>query len=147
MLKLARECREALTRARHAVDEIAEPDQTGLFSDWNPTRLLVYEGTCWLFLEESRKAVAALDQAISATDSENRNVALAARVDLASAHISGGDLGEGCRILGDAYANLVAMGNARGIERAQRALNRLAPWETEKPVKELEQRTEALETY
>jgi|GEM_PF-7035217 len=33
VLELARECQEALTRAHRAVDQIAEPDQTGLFSD------------------------------------------------------------------------------------------------------------------
>ncbi|WP_280267930.1 helix-turn-helix domain-containing protein [Nocardia wallacei] len=144
VLELARECREALARARRAVDEITEPDQTGLFSDWNSTRLTVYEGTCWLFLNEPRKAIAALTQAISTTGVENQNVALAARVDLASAHVLNGDLDEGCQRLGDAYAKLVAMGNSRGIERAQRALDRLQPWKSEKPVRELRERVETL---
>ncbi|WP_433599520.1 helix-turn-helix domain-containing protein [Nocardia sp. CA-135953] len=144
VLELARECREALARARRAVDEIAEPDQTGLFSDWNPTRLMVYEGTCWLLLNEPRKAISALNQAISTTTADNRNVALAARVDLASAHVLSGELEEGCRMLGDAYENLVAMGNSRGIERAQRALSRLEPWKTETPVRELRERIETL---
>ncbi|MGO4616823.1 helix-turn-helix domain-containing protein [Nocardia sp. 2YAB30] len=144
VLELARECREALARARRAVDEIAEPDQTGLFSDWNPTRIMVYEGTCWLFLNEPQKAITALNQAISTTAADNRNVALAARVDLASAHVLSGELEEGCRMLGDAYKNLVAMGNSRGIERAQRALGRLEPWRTETPVRELRERIETL---
>ncbi|WP_216893258.1 helix-turn-helix domain-containing protein [Nocardia alni] len=145
VLELAQECREALARARRAVDEIAEPDQTGLFSDWNQTRLLVYEGTCWLFLKEPSKAISALNQAIRATDADNENVALAARVDLASAHVLGGELEEGCRILGDAYENLVTMGNSRGTERAQLAFDRLKPWHTEKPVRELRGRIEALQ--
>lgn len=144
VLELAGECREALVRARRAVDELTEPDQTGLFSDWNPTRLMVYEGTCWLFLNEPRKAIQALNSAISATAADNRNVALAARVDLASAYVLSGELDEGCNMLGDAYESLVAMGNSRGIERAQRAFGRLVPWSAEAPVKELRDRAESL---
>lgn len=106
---------------------------------------MVYEGTCWLFLKEPRKAIAMLDQAISATDADNQNVALAARVDLASAHVLSGELEEGCRILGDTYANLVSMGNSRGVERAQRALDRLGPWKAERSVRELRGRIEILE--
>ncbi|WP_169816232.1 helix-turn-helix transcriptional regulator [Nocardia miyunensis] len=144
VLELARECREALARARRAVDEITEPDQTGLFSDWNQTRLMVYEGTCWLFLNKPRKAIHALNQAISATAADNRNVALAAHVDLASAHVLSGELEEGCRMLGDAYESLVAMGNSRGIDRAQRALSRFKPWHTETSVRDLRERIETL---
>ncbi|WP_369028371.1 hypothetical protein, partial [Nocardia farcinica] len=99
MLELDRECEDALCRAQRAVDDIDEVDRTGLFSDWDASRLLVYEGTCWLFLNKPRKAIAALDAALSATGEGNRNVGLAAQVDLASAYNQVGELEEGCRIL------------------------------------------------
>jgi hypothetical protein len=142
VLKLRRECQEALDRARTAVDEIDDTDRTGLFSDWNPSRLLVYEGTCWLFLGDGEKAVGALNQAVrqSEADQGNVNVLLAARVDLASAHAESGELQEGCKLLGDTYVRLLDMGNHRGIERARRARERLAPWRHERPVRDLDER-------
>ncbi|MFE3100529.1 helix-turn-helix domain-containing protein [Nocardia tengchongensis] len=144
VLELPRECQDALTVARRAVDEIGEADRTGLFSDWNATRLQVYEGTCRLFLNEPRKAIAALEAAVRATAAEDRNVALAARVDLASAYVLDGELNQGCQLIGETYEILSAMGNQRGIERAQQAVERLTPLRMERPVRELQQRIAAL---
>jgi tetratricopeptide (TPR) repeat protein len=142
VLKLRRECQEALDRARSEVEEIDDTDRTGLFSDWSPSRLLVYEGTCWLFLGEDEKAVGALNQAVHhlEADQGNVNVLLAARVDLASACAENGELKEGCKLLGEAYARVIDMGNRRGIERARRARERLVPWEREREVRELDER-------
>ncbi|MEV2218479.1 helix-turn-helix transcriptional regulator [Nocardia vinacea] len=144
VLELPRECQDALARAHRAVDAIGDEDQTGLFSDWNSTRLLVYEGTCWLFLNEPHRAIAVLNEQLEVTGQGNQNVALAARVDLASAHVLAGELEEGCRILGDTYASLAAMGNRRGIDRARRALERLGHRKNEQPVRELEERIEGI---
>ena len=142
VLKLRRECQEALDRARRSVDEIDETDRTGLFSDWNSSRLLVYEGTCQLFLSEGEKAVGALNQAVRLleTDQANVNVLLAARVDLASAYAEYGELDEGCKLLGETYVQLLDMGNRRGIERARRARERLVPRQRERAVRELDER-------
>jgi len=142
VLKLRRECLEALDRARTAVDEIDDTDRTGLFSDWSPSRLLVYEGTCWLFLGDGERAIGVLDEAVrhSEADRGNVNVLLAARVDLASAFAQSGDLEGGCKLLGETYVRLLSMGNRRGIERAKRARERLAPWERERAVHELDER-------
>ena len=141
-LKVQGECRKAIDRARTAVEEIDDTDRTGLFSDWSPSRLLVYEGTCWLFLGEGKKAVGVLDQAarLLETDQGNVNVLLAARVDLASAYAENGELEEGCKLLGETYARMIDMGNHRGIERARRARERLVPWEHEREVRELDER-------
>jgi tetratricopeptide (TPR) repeat protein len=141
VLKLRRECRQALDRARVAVDEIDETDRTGLFSDWSPSRLLVYEGTCSLFLGDGKKAVGALSQAVqhAEADEGNTNVLLAARVDLASAYAEHGELKEGCKLLGETFVRLAEMGNRRGIERAWRARERLAHWEQERAVRELDE--------
>ncbi|ATL67088.1 helix-turn-helix domain-containing protein [Nocardia terpenica] len=144
VLDLPRECRKALARARQAIESVDDADRTGLFSDWSPTRLFVYEGTCWLFLGEPQKAVVALNEALGAIDEGNQNVTLAARVDLGSAYVSAGELEEGCRILGDTYGSLAAMGNRRGIERARQAIGRLDRWKTELPVRELGERIESL---
>jgi transcriptional regulator with XRE-family HTH domain len=144
VLRLERECQDALDRAQKAAAEIDDTDRTGLFSDWSPARLLVYEGTCWLFLGEARRAVATLSQALRASDDGNANVLLAARVDLASAYVESGELAEGCRVLGDTYARLADMGSRRGIERANRARERLALWEHEPQVRELDERVSSL---
>ncbi len=142
VLKLHRECQEALDRAQTAVAEIDDTDRTGLFSEWSPSRLLVYEGTCRLFLGDGDKAVGALTQAVDEAEADraNVNVLLAARVDLASAHAEDGDLVEGCELLGKTYVRLIDMGNRRGIERARRARERLAPWGHERAVRELDER-------
>ncbi len=142
VLKLHRECQESLDRARTAVEEIGDTDRTGLFSDWSPSRLLVYEGTCWLFLGDGGKAVETLNQAVHLLEKDqgNVNVLLAARVDLASAYAEHGDLPVGCKLLGDAYVRLIDMGNRRGVERARRARERLAPWRDEREVRELDER-------
>jgi transcriptional regulator with XRE-family HTH domain len=137
VLQLERECAEALASAHRAVEDIDDVDCTGLFSDWNSGRLRVYEGTCWLFLNKPRKAISVLGEALNATGDGNRNVGLAAQVDLASAYNQIGELEEGCRVLGETHTSLVAMGNHRGIERAQRAIERTAPWRNERPVREL----------
>ncbi|MEC3919299.1 helix-turn-helix transcriptional regulator [Nocardia sp. CDC160] len=144
VLELPRECQDALNRADRAVNEIGDADRTGLFSDWSTARLRVYEGTCWVFLNEPRKAITALEEALKATGEPDRNVALAAQVDLASAHVLNGELEEGCRIIGETFERLAGMGNQRGIERARRAMERLAPWKTERPVRELEERVDSL---
>lgn len=47
-LGLRNETDDALVRARQAASGITPQDRTGLFSDWNPTRVDVYEGTCHL---------------------------------------------------------------------------------------------------
>lgn len=144
VLHLSAESQHALDQARKAVDEIDGADRVGLFSDWNPARLQVYEGTCWLFLGEPKTAVDALNKALTAMDQGNLNVALAARVDLASAYAAVGELEEGCRLLGNAYADLADVGNIRGVERARRARARLQLWEQERSVRELDQRIEEI---
>ncbi|WP_169811028.1 helix-turn-helix domain-containing protein [Nocardia amamiensis] len=146
VLELTKECQEALTRACHAVDSITEADQTGLFSDWDATRILVYEGTCWLFLGRARKAVKALTEVLELLPDGNKNVALAARVDLATAYIMSGELEAGCRMLGDTYVSLAEIGNRRGIARAQHALKRLDRWKCEQPVRELREHIVGLST-
>ncbi|MFD4401230.1 helix-turn-helix transcriptional regulator [Nocardia sp. NPDC058499] len=142
VLELERECAEALSRAYRAVEHLDEVDRAGLFSDWDAERLPVYEGTCWLFLGKPRKAISVLDRALKGIGHGHRNVALAAQVDLASAYNLSGELEEGCRILGETYTSLVAMGNHRGIQRAQRAIERTAPWHNEQPVRELREQIE-----
>ncbi|MFE6860731.1 helix-turn-helix transcriptional regulator [Nocardia sp. NPDC057668] len=140
VLDLRSECENRLRVARRAVDDIDDTATSGLFSDWNSTRLRVYEGTCRLFLDEPRKAIAALEPTVRDTDPGNLNVRLAAQVDLASAYALNRELEEGCRLLGETYGSLAAMGNRRGLERARRAVERLEPWRTERPVRELAQR-------
>lgn len=141
VLKLERECEQALNRARTAVGSIDDTDRTGLFSDWSPARLLVYEGTCELFLGKGSSAVETLTHAARLLDSEagNLNVLLAARVDLASAYAESGDLAEGCKLLGETYSRMIHMGNRRGVGRARLARNRLARWEHEREVRELDE--------
>jgi len=141
VLRLTGECSAALTRAQKAVDDIEAPEP-GLFSDWNHARLLVYEGTCQLFLGKSRQAVDLLSQAIGhmQADASNTNVVLAAQVDLASAYAASGELTQGCELLANTYTALSALGNRRGIERALEARSRLDPWSNEKAVKELDDR-------
>ncbi|MEV6101380.1 hypothetical protein [Nocardia sp. NPDC051981] len=104
----------------------------------------MHEGTCRLFLNEPAKAIAALEAAVQETGQGDHNVALAARVDLASAYVLNGELEEGCQVICDTYESLKEMGNQRGIERAQRAIERLAPWRTERPVRELAERIAGL---
>ena len=145
VLKLPRECDDALERARAAAAGIAERDRSGLFSDWNASRLSVYEGTCRLFLGEPQKAADLLERAVVkfGSDSSNLNVGLAAQVDLASAYSQTGDLDKSCAILGDAYGELVAIGNRRGVDRAEQARERLNPWNSERLVRELDERMAA----
>jgi hypothetical protein len=100
------------------VEQIGEADRIGLFSDWNPARLLVYEGTCWLFLGEPKRAILALNEVLRVSDHDNRNVALAASVDLASAYAQAGELEQGCTIHGETYAKLAAMGNRARVARS-----------------------------
>jgi hypothetical protein len=142
VLKLPRECKQALGRARAAADQINDADRTGLFSDWSPTRLQVYVGTCWLLLGEPYKAVTLLEDALHdmANDQENVNVALAARVDLASAYAETGDLDHACSMVASTYEQLIGIGNRRGVERAEQARGRLRRWDCERPVRELDER-------
>ncbi|WP_280222060.1 hypothetical protein [Nocardia neocaledoniensis] len=134
VLDLRDECEEALTRAQRAAETIDDSNRSGLFSDWNSTRIQVYVGTCQLLLGQPKRAVAALAAALDSPEMDSPNVALAARVDLASAYTLAGELDEGCRVLGDTYEDLATMGNRRGLERAQRAIERMAPWQNERPV-------------
>ncbi|MCM4082231.1 XRE family transcriptional regulator [Paractinoplanes hotanensis] len=145
VLKLPSECDAALERARAASASIAERDRSGLFSDWNASRLGVYEGTCRLFLGEPKKAAHLLEAAVAqfASDSSNVSVGLAAQVDLASAYAQTDDLDKSCALLGDAYGELVAIGNRRGVDRAERARERLSPWNSERLVRELDERMAA----
>lgn len=147
VLELREECEEALVRAQRAVEDIDDTDRSGLFSDWNTTRIQVYVGTCQLLLGQPKRAIAALTEALTTSDGDSPNVALAARVDLASAYALSGELDEGCRILGDTYYALAAMGNHRGIERAQRAIERMARWQHERPVLAMRERIDSINGY
>ncbi|WP_328439683.1 hypothetical protein [Nocardia puris] len=140
VLDLRDECEAALTRAQRAAESIDGDSRSGLFSDWNSTRIQVYVGTCQLLLGQPKHAVAALAAALDSPEMDSPNVALAARVDLASAYALAGELDEGCRVLGDTYEDLATMGNRRGLERAQRAIEKMAPWQNEKPVLALMER-------
>ncbi|MEV0354807.1 hypothetical protein AB0H71_01960 [Nocardia sp. NPDC050697] len=140
VLDLRVECEDALYRAQRAAEDIGGTDRAGLFSDWNATRIQVYVGTCQLLLGQPKRAIQALTEALNATAGDSPNVDLAARVDLAGAYALSGELEEGCRILGDTYAALTAMGNHRGIDRAQHAIQRLSPWQDERPVLEMRAR-------
>ncbi|MGW5918624.1 hypothetical protein ACWFPY_06505 [Nocardia fluminea] len=147
MLELREECEEALIRAQRAVEEIDENDRAGLFSDWNTTRIQVYIGTCQLLLGQPKRAIAALSEALNTPEGDSPNVDLAARVDLASAYALSGELEEGCRILGDTYNALATMGNQRGLERAQRAIERMGPWHDETPVLAMRERVHSINGY
>jgi hypothetical protein len=141
-LQLPREAHAALERARTAADGITPEDRTGLFSDWSTSRLDVYEGTCLLLVGQPAKAVAALEPVVtnSEHDRDNTNVVLAAKVDLAGAYAAVGELEESCRLLGDTFEQLTTIGNLRGIGRAHRARERLAQWNGESPVRDLDAR-------
>lgn len=140
VLDLRDECEDALTRAQRAAESIDDDNRSGLFSDWNHTRIQVYVGTCQLLLGQPKRAIAALAAALDSPELDSPNVALAARVDLASAYALSGELDEGCRVLGETYEDLATMGNRRGLERAQCAIERMAPWHNEKPVLALMER-------
>ncbi|WP_240670717.1 XRE family transcriptional regulator [Actinoplanes solisilvae] len=144
-LGLRNETDDALVRARQAASAITAQDRTGLFSDWNPTRVDVYEGTCLLLLKEPARAVTHLEQAATAlkNDPSNTNVALAARVDLGSAYALTGHLDVACTTLGETYERLRQIGNLRGISRAQRAREGLNRWNSEPIVQELDRRMAA----
>ncbi|GAA1025781.1 hypothetical protein GCM10009557_01050 [Virgisporangium ochraceum] len=141
VLGLRGDCMRALERARIAVDQIDDTDRSGLFSDWSPSRLDVYEGTCWLFLDEPKKAVQILSRSVrdAEPDRSNRNVHLAAQVDLGSAYAESGELEEGCMILGETYAQLVESGSHRGVDRALCARDRLQRWNHESSVRDLDE--------
>ncbi|MFD3458519.1 helix-turn-helix transcriptional regulator [Nocardia fluminea] len=147
VLELREECEEALIRAQRAVEDIDENDCAGLFSDWNTTRIQVYIGTCQLLLGQPKRAIAALSEALNTPEGDSPNVDLAARVDLASAYALSGELEEGCRILGDTYNALATMGNHRGLERAQRAIERMGPWHDEAPVLAMRERVNSINSY
>ncbi|MFC8044524.1 hypothetical protein, partial [Nocardia sp. NPDC057353] len=144
VLELREECENALHRAQRAAEDVDETNLTGLFSDWTTTRIQVYVGTCQLLLGQPKRAIAALTEALDAPRRDSPNVDLAARVDLASAYALSGELEEGCRILADTYDALATMGNHRGIERAQRAIERLAPWQDERPVLAMRERVASI---
>ncbi|WP_067790858.1 hypothetical protein [Nocardia amikacinitolerans] len=147
VLELRDECEEALSRSQRAAEDIDENDRAGLFSDWNTTRIQVYVGTCQLLLGQPKRAIAALNEALNTPEVDSPNVALAARVDLASAYCLSGELEEGCRVLGETYDALATMGNHRGIERAQRAIERMDPWRNERPVLALRERVDSITGY
>lgn len=147
VLGMRDECEEALARARRAAEDIDDNNLAGLFSDWNSTRILVYVGTCQLLLGQPKRAIAALSEALDTSVMDSPNVALAARVDLASAYSLTGELEEGCRALGETYGALATMGNHRGIERARRAIERMAPWQSERAVLALRERVDSIDSY
>jgi hypothetical protein len=144
-LGLRNETNAALDRARQSASGITAEDRSGLFSDWNATRVDVYEGTCRLLLKEAAHAVTYLEQAAAAlkNDQANTNVALAARVDLASAYALTGHLDAACSTLAETYERLRRIGNLRGISRARRAREGLSRWNTEPLVQELDRRMSA----
>ncbi|MEV4708330.1 XRE family transcriptional regulator [Actinoplanes sp. NPDC049316] len=144
-LHLPRQAQAALDQARQHAAAITNDDRTGLFSDWNTTRVQVYEGTCYLLLDEPTVAIEQLESVAAALgeDEGNLNVALAARVDLAAAYGLTGQLDAACTTLGDAYEQLRRIGNLRGIARAQRARESLSPWNKEPAVREMDQRIAA----
>jgi hypothetical protein len=141
-LRLPRQAKAALDQARQHAAAITDADRTGLFSDWNATRVQVYEGTCHLLLDEPAVAIGHLEHAAVTLDEDERNlnVALAARVDLAAAYGLTGQLDAACTTLGDAYEQLRRIGNLRGISRAQRVRESLNPWNKEPVVREMDQR-------
>lgn len=140
-LRLKRETESALGRATEAVFEMTDEDCTGLYSDWSPARLLVYKGTCQALLGEFSTAVGTLQAAIEVLkhDASNINVLLAAKVDLASAYAGSGHLEASCGLLAETYRQLKAVGNRRGLGRAERARQRLSPWDSERAVLDLDE--------
>ncbi|AEV84383.1 hypothetical protein ACWT_3360 [Actinoplanes sp. SE50] len=141
-LRLHRPAEEALDRAHEAAGDITSEDRVGLYSDWNRSRVEVYDGTCRLLLGDPEKAVAILEPAIHelATDSQNTNVVMAAQVDLASSYAELGEPEMSCKLLGETYGRLREVGNLRGIMRARRSRDRLAHWEGKQVVQELDVR-------
>lgn len=144
-LHLSREVELALDRAREAAADIAPKDCTGLYSDWGTSRVHVYEGTCQFLLGHPAKAVMVLESVVDElrNDRRNTNVILAAKVDLASAYASVGQLEQCCSVLGDTYEQLRLVGNLRGLGRARRARQRLARWDSEPAVQQLDLRMDA----
>ncbi|MEW2385575.1 helix-turn-helix transcriptional regulator [Micromonospora sp. NPDC047707] len=144
-LRLPREATAALKRAEEAVNDLSPTDCVGLYSDWSNARLHVYAGTCHLLLGQPDQAVTVLESAVQMLehDHANINVVLAAAVDLASAYAETGELEQSCTLLGNTYDQLKGGGNHRGIARAQRARERLAPWRAEPVVLELEEQMAA----
>jgi hypothetical protein len=144
-LKMPDQTKWALGRAAEAVSEMTDEDCIGLYSDWSPSRLLVYKGTCHNLLGRSHKAIGELETAVNdlASDRANTNVLLAAKVDLAGAYAESGQLEKSCDMLADTYGKLKAVGNLRGVRRAKRARARLSRWDSEPTVLELDEKMNA----
>ncbi|WP_434740728.1 XRE family transcriptional regulator [Micromonospora sp. SH-82] len=145
-LRMAKEAQLALEKARTAAAGITAEDRAGLYSDWNSSRLQVYEGTCHILLDAPTTAIRVLEGTLVelANDRSNVNVALAARVDLSRAYALAGRLEESCAVLGDSYPQLMSAGNLRGISRALRVRQDLSRWESERPVRELDAKMKAV---
>lgn len=146
--QLKAQSQHVLGRALEALNEIGDDDRTGLFSDWSPSRLLVYEGTCSMLLGDSKRAIDHLTQfpRESETDDGNLSVRLAATVDTASAYANSGDLDAAYRTLADVYARLVEVGDHRGTGRALNAVKRLQPWRKRPEVRQLDEQIRAIGT-
>ncbi|BCY11065.1 helix-turn-helix transcriptional regulator [Actinoplanes sp. L3-i22] len=140
-LNLRKEADFALGRAEEAVSGMTKEHCTGLYSDWGPARLLVYKGTCQTLLGEHSRAVGTLQEATKELrhDAANNNVLLAAKVDLATAYAGSGHLESSCSLLADTYRQLKVAGNRRGLGRAERARERLSPWNGERAVVALDE--------
>jgi hypothetical protein len=72
-------------------------------------------------------------------DTSNINVLLAAKVDLAIAYAGSGDLETACGLLAETHRQLKALGNRRGLGRAERAREKLSPWDGERAVLALDE--------
>lgn len=140
-LNLKKETDFALGRAAEAVNEMTQEHCTGLYSDWGHARLLVYKGTCLTLLGEHSRAVETLQAATKelSDDAPNINVLLAAKVDLATAYAGAGHLESSCSLLAKTHRQLKAAGNRRGLGRAERARERLSPWNEERAVAALDE--------
>lgn len=141
-LGLRAETHAALDRAHGHLAGAAPGGATGLFGEWSPARLQVYEGTCHLLLREPAAAVRHLTQARAAlaADPTCLQVALAAGVDLAAAHALHGDLDAACSLLGDVYDQVQRTGHRRGAARARLARRRLVRWADDPRVRTLDRR-------
>jgi len=133
----------ALDRAQESFDKAAPADRvwTGFF---DRGRLDGMRVTTFLRLRRPTAAYAAANEALRATTpaaTKKRSLLLG---DIAEVHVQRRDIDAACRFAADALAIVAQTDFSIGFGRVQRVRERLTPWQSSQPVRDLDEQLRAL---
>jgi tetratricopeptide (TPR) repeat protein len=137
-LQQQKACRQALEQGATFINHI-QPDEDTYGVGFNPSRLLAYEGTCYMRLHQPEEALRALLSGLNSPETPEVFKRLIL-TDIAEASIQAGAIDQACNYLDQSLDLIEQLDSKRSLKDIRKLRQALEPWSNAQAVKKLDER-------